>query len=82
MTATTVIGIISSVLALVRLFVEYAQKQKWIEEGAAGVILQALKDTDDAIARAKEARDAVRDRNARDPDSILRDDDGYKRPGD
>lgn len=82
MTATTVIGIISSILALARFFVDYAQKQKWIEEGAAGVILKALKDSDDAIAKAKEARKAVRDTIARDPDSILRDDDGFRRPGD
>lgn len=82
MTASTIIGIISSIFAIARFFVEYAQKQQWIEEGAAAVILQALKDSDDALASAKDARNAVRDRDTRDPDSILRDDDGFKRPGD
>lgn len=82
MTVSAAISIISAILALARFFTEYAQQQKWISEGVAAVILQSLKDSDDAIARAKDARELVRSNNARDPASVLRDDDGFKRPGD
>lgn len=82
MTAGTVLSIVSAILALARWFTNYAQQQKWIAEGVAQVILQSLKDSDDAIARAKDARDLVRANAARDPASVLRDDDGFKRTGD
>lgn len=82
MTASTIIGIIGAAFTILRYFVEYAQKQQWIEEGVAKVILQSLKDSDDAIKSAQDARQAIRDNNARDPASVLRDDDGFKRPGD
>ncbi len=62
-------------------FTNYAQQQHWIAEGVAQVVLQSLKDSDDAIARAKDARELVRADAARDPSSIMRDDE-FKRPGD
>lgn len=80
MTAASIISIISAVLAIVKFFVEHAQQQKWLDAGTAQAILKGLQDADDAIQRAAKARELVRLNNARDPDSILRDDDGFKRP--
>lgn len=82
MTAAAVISIISAVLAIARYFVDYAQRQMWIDQGTAAVVLKALQDSDDAISRAQNARALVRASNTRDPASVLRDDDGFKRPGD
>ena len=82
MNATSILGIISAVLAIVKFFVEYAQQQKWIDAGTAQATLKGLQDANDAIQRAAQARELVRLNNARDPDSILRDDDGFRRPGD
>lgn len=81
MTAGAVLSIISAILSLARWFTNYAQEQKWIAEGVARVVLQSLKDSDDAIARAKSARDLVRADAERDPSSVMRDDE-FKRAGD
>ena len=82
MTVSAVISIISAVLALARYFTQYAQQQQWIDQGTAEVILKSLQESDDAIARANNARALVRASNTRDPASVLRDDDGYRRSGD
>lgn len=79
MTVTTVISIVSAVLTILRLFLNYAQQKQWIDAGTAEATLQGLKDADDAISRAKKARELVRASNDRDPASIVRDDDGFKR---
>lgn len=80
MTASTILTIISAVLAIARFLVSYAEKQKWMEAGAAAATLKGLQDADDGIKTANKARADMRDINTRDPASILRDDDGYKRP--
>lgn len=80
MTAATITAIISALLSIIRFCVEYAQKRSMIDDITAQILLQANKDSDDAIAKAGAARKAVRDRNTLDPDSVLRDDDGFKRP--
>lgn len=82
MTASAIISIISAVLAIARALVDYAQQRKWIDYGTAEATLKGLKDADDAITRATKARELVRLNNTRDPASVLRDDDGFKRPGD
>jgi hypothetical protein len=79
-TATTIIGIISAVLGIARFLVDYAQRQMWIDLGTANAALKGLQDANDAIDRASKARELVRLNNTRDPDSVLRDDDGFKRP--
>lgn len=79
MTASAVIGIISAVFSIVRFFVDYAQRQKWIDEGTAAVVLKSLQDSDDAISRAQNARQLVRASITRDPASVMRDDE-FKRP--
>lgn len=79
MTVSTIISIISAVLAVARWLVGYAEQKKWMEAGAAEATLKGLQDADKAIAAANQARAAVRDTLTRNPDQ-LRDDDGFKRP--
>jgi hypothetical protein len=78
-TASTIISIISAVLALARWLVGYAEQRKWMEAGAAEATLKGLQDADAAIAAANQARADVRDNLARNPDS-LRAEDEFKRP--
>jgi hypothetical protein len=78
-TASTIISIISAVLALARWLVGYAEQKKWMEAGAAEATLKGLQDADAAIAAANQARADVRDTLARNPDS-LRAEDEFKRP--
>lgn len=80
MSASTIIGIISSLLAIARFLVGYAEQKKWMDAGAAAATLKGIEDADNAIKAANKARADVRDANTRDPASILRDDDGFKRP--
>jgi hypothetical protein len=81
-TLSAVISIVSSLLAVARYFITYAQQRQWIDQGTAAVILKSLQESDDAIAGANKARAAMRDINTRDPSSILSNDDGFQRPGD
>jgi hypothetical protein len=78
-TASTIISIISAVLALARWLVGYADHNKWMEAGAAEATLKGLQDADAAIAAANQARADVRDNLTRNPDS-LRAEDEFKRP--
>ncbi len=80
MTASTIITLISAALAIARFLVGWAEKQKWMEAGAAAATLKGLQDADAAITSANKARADMHDTNARDPASVLRDDDGYRRP--
>ncbi|MEH2501255.1 hypothetical protein V1290_000066 [Bradyrhizobium sp. AZCC 1578] len=80
MTASTILSIISGVLALARWLVGYAEQKKWMEAGAAEATLKGLQDADEAIKAGNEARAAARATHTNDPASILRDDDGFKRP--
>jgi hypothetical protein len=77
---TTIITIISTLLAFLKALTELAQNKQLMDAGAAEAILNALEAQNDAIAKAQAARNAVANNNERDPDSILRDDDGFKRP--
>jgi hypothetical protein len=78
-TASTIISIISSVLAIARWLVGYAEQKKWMEAGAAEATLKGLQEADAAIAAANQARADVRDNIARNPDS-LRAEDEFSRP--
>ena len=73
-------SIIAAVLALARALVELAQRRAWMDAGAAQATLKGLQDADAAIAKADAARAAARDRALRDPDGVLHDDDGFRRP--
>lgn len=79
MTASTVISLLSAVFAVAKWLVGYLEKQKWIEAGAAEAVLKGIKDADEAIAAAQQARENVRSELNRNPGG-LRNDDGFKRP--
>jgi ABC-type uncharacterized transport system YnjBCD ATPase subunit len=79
-TASTILSIISAVFAVARWLIGYAEKQKWMEAGAAEAALKGLQEADAAISTANKARADMRDANTSDPSSILRDDDGFRRP--
>lgn len=70
----TVLKLILALISLVRLLVTWAEQKKWMELGAAQAALKGLKDSDDAIQKAKSAREAVRSDLERNPDNVLRDD--------
>ena len=80
MTASTIITLISAVLAIAKILVSFAERNKWMEAGAAAATLKGLQDADAAITSANKARADMHDTNTRDPASVLRDDDGFKRP--
>ena len=80
MTASTIITLISAVLAIAKILVSFAERNKWMEAGAAAATLTGLQDADAAINSANKARADMHDTNTRDPASVLRDDDGFKRP--
>lgn len=80
MTAGTILSIISAVLAIARFLVGYAEQKKWMEAGAAAAALKGINDADEWIKAANKARAEMRAANTRDPASVLRDDDGFKRP--
>jgi hypothetical protein len=48
--------------------------------GAAEAVAEGNKKADAAISVANKAREDVRATNTNDPSSVLRDDDGFKRP--
>jgi len=77
----TLLSIISAVLAVARFLVSYAEQKKWMEAGAAQAALQGLQEADNAIAKAKEARERVRADIAADPKRV-RDHDEFERSGD
>lgn len=79
MTISTVLSIISAAFAIARFFISYAEQKKWMEAGAAQAALQGIKDADNAIANAREARERVRSDIAADP-KRLRDHDEFERP--
>ncbi|MCC7047214.1 MAG: hypothetical protein IT562_10915 [Alphaproteobacteria bacterium] len=72
------IAIVAAVLRIVAAVVQSLQNQKLIDAAVAEVILKGLRESDDAIQQAQDARKAVRDRIARDP-AELRRDDGFRR---
>lgn len=79
MTASAIIGVVSALLSIVKLIAEYAVSRKWMDAGTAQAIAKGLQDANDAIARANAARDLVRADLARDPDSVMREDEFMRR---
>ena len=69
-------------LGLIQLFgglVKFLDAKQMLQAGGALVVADALKGQADEIAKAQKARDDVRAAAARDPASILRDNDGFRR---
>jgi hypothetical protein len=79
-TASTVISILSALFAVAKFLVVLSERNKWMAAGAAEAALNGLKDADAAINVANKARADMHDTNTRDPASVLRDDDGFRRP--
>lgn len=79
MTASAIIGVVSALLSIIKLIAEYAVSRKWMDAGTAQAIAKGLTDANDAIARATAARDLVRADLARDPDSVMREDEFMRR---
>jgi hypothetical protein len=77
-TATTIIGLVSALLSIVKLIADYAVSKKWMDAGTAAAVAKGLQDANDAIARANAARELVRSGLTRNPDSVLHDD-GFRR---
>ena len=80
MTIGTVLSLISAALAIARFLIGYAEKQKWMEAGAAQAALQGIQEADNAITKARDARLAVRSainadpKRVREPDEFERKD--------
>jgi hypothetical protein len=79
-TASTILSIISAVFSVAKWLISYAEQQKWMQAGAAEAALKGLQEADAAIAAANKARADMHDANTRDPSSVLRNDDGFRRP--
>ncbi len=67
------------VVQLLGFAVSYLKERKLIDSVGASLLADALRGQADEISNATAARDKVRTNAARDPDSILRDNDGFKR---
>ena len=78
MTSTTIIGLLSALLSIVKLIAEYAVSKRLMAAGAAEAILKGVQDAQATVARATAARDLVRADLERDPAGILSDD-GFRR---
>lgn len=73
------LNIIGVLLGLVQNLVSYLHERKVIDAATKEVLLQNAQDSLEVIAKARAARQAVRDELNKHPER-LRDDDGFKRP--
>lgn len=79
MSIGAILSIVSGLVGIAKWFITLAEQKRWMEAGEAMAILKGLEDADKIIQQAREARQAVRDQHARDPGSIMSDDE-FKRP--
>ena len=73
------LSIIGAILSIVQLVLNYLHDKGLIDQGVAQEMLAKNQETLDAIDKATKAKAAITDAAARDPASIMRDDE-YKRP--
>ncbi len=73
------LALITALVKVVGALANWMHDQKMIDAGTNAAIVKGMQDADDAISRAKKARDLVRADIARDGDSRVRDD-GFRRP--
>lgn len=78
MTASTIIGLITALLSIIKLVAQYATSNQLLSAGAAEEILRGIKNAQDAVDKANAARELVRANSLRDPSSVMSDD-GYRR---
>lgn len=77
------LSIASAVAAFFKLilaFIGWQNREADRQAGAAEAVLKGNQEADAAISVANKAREDVRATHVNDPSSILRDDDGFKRP--
>jgi len=75
MTASVVLGLITAAFSVIQYLTQLALEKKWMDAGAANVILQAMEESAYAIKQANAARERV----ASAPAEQLHDDDGFRR---
>ena len=74
----TWLSAISAAISLVHALVGWLERSKQIDAALSAAILKGLRESDDAIKLANDARQAVRDSIARNPDSV-RESDEFER---
>jgi Flp pilus assembly protein TadB len=77
------LSIASAVAAFFKLilaFIGWQNREADRQAGAAEAVVEGNKKADASIAAANKAREDVRATHVNDPSSVLRDDDGFKRP--
>lgn len=72
------LSLLAAILGLVKVLAQWLHDQRLIDAGTTEVILKSVKDSDDAINRARKAREMVRDAHARDGSAVMQDD-GFQR---
>ena len=78
MTVSAVLSLLSGIFGLIRYIITRAERNEWIKQGDAELLLKVLQDSDNAISEANKARETVAADIAADPGK-LRDDDGFQR---
>jgi hypothetical protein len=76
-------SILSAVAAFfnaIRALIGWQNREADRQAGAAEAILKGHQEADEAISTANKARADMHDANISDPASVLRDDDGFRRP--
>lgn len=74
----TWLSLIAALIGLATALVKWLSDRGDVANATAAAILKGLREADEAIAKARAARDLVRSDIERNPDR-LRDDDGYRR---
>ena len=74
------LSVLSGLVAVARWFIGWLHDRQVIDATHREDMLKGTQDVLDAVAKAKAARDRVTADATRDPATILRDDDGFKRP--
>lgn len=74
------LSVLAGILSVARWLIGWLHDREVIDATHKEDMLKGTQDVLDSIARAKTAREAVDSVAARDLGSVLRDDDGFKRP--
>lgn len=77
---TWIISLIGGLITLAGKIFDYLNARQMVDLAKTAQQLDALKAQVDAAHQSVKIREAVRSALASNPDSILRDDDGFKRP--
>jgi hypothetical protein len=75
----TWLSAIATAISLISALVQWLERRDIINAALSAAILQGLRESDEAIKRADDARQAVRDSIARNPDSVREPDEFERR---